>query len=643
MDSSEAKLRAGQARDDHFSKYLAIVTPWGRTKPTHEVAQPAQVQLPAAIDTGVNLLPEIPPTLQTDDDELEGDEDVVPDDYSEEAHSGDLPDHDWRTDGLLAVNPDGAHPIYELVRRAALQWEKKQRRASKTLKQAVREYERRYNRLPPKGFNHWWDYVQKHNVQLPDEYDQIYKDLEPYWGVDPLELRTAQAEWEAHRDSFTLGKDSQEHVVTIVNMSMAKERETEFLKWGAKPQMDLLKDVYQFIPPFRATFSPHDNPNQFVDWAWKNAAVEAAKKGTYIKPEDLQPIERRGWSAACPPYSPLYLDPPSIGDKPTPQTSKTFIHDHRAAMDPCYHPQHILTHGTFLSFESNIVPSRFPAPQLSNCATSLHADIHATSLSQSSVFAKDDPLWEEKEDDRLLWRGTPTGMWHRKDLSWRSSQRVRLVNLTGPVAESMPSVEDEDDFSLVRYLRPGRPANKPVGEPAEEDRANLNDALMDIGFAGDVGNCEADICDVMQQELTWRPRVDTSPRGAGRYKYFIDVDGNGWSARFRQLMSRHALVFKATLFPEWWTDRVQAWVHYVPVQVDYSDLYDNLVFFGGDLSGEGAHDEMAKTIANAGRDWVSRYWREEDVTAYMFRLWLEYARVMSVDRESMTFHLPTNN
>ena len=87
----------------------------------------------------------------------------------------------------------------------------------------------------------------------------------------------------------------------------------------------------------------------------------------------------------------------------------------------------------------------------------------------------------------------------------------------------------------------------------------------------------------------------------------------------RRLMSSNSLVFKSTIFPEWWTDRIQPWVHYVPVQVDYSDLYDVLVFFSGDLSGEGAHEDMAKKIGAAGRDWVYRHWRPEDVTAYMFR------------------------
>ncbi|KAI5119394.1 hypothetical protein M0805_005937 [Coniferiporia weirii] len=630
--------RPTSARDDRnrLSRYLEVATAWKKPRPTQDVFDAH----PAAAETDIDLLPEIPPTLQTEDDELDFDEDDAFDDSFEDQSGGGLPAHDWRRDGLLTVNPDGAHPIYELIRHAELRWEAKQRRASKTLREAVREYRRRYKRLPPKGFDHWWDYVQKHNVQLPDEYDQIYRDLEPYWGIDPRDLRVAQAEWEAHPDSYTIGKISEDSVVTVLNMSMPEDRKTDFLNWGAKPQMDLLNEIYKFIPTFRATFSPHDSPNQFADWTWRNAAVKAAKEDVYIKPGELPPIDRLGWSAGCPHDSPLYLNPPEVGQEPTPQTSKTFIHDHRATMDPCYHPQHIVTHGSFLFLDVDPVPSRFTAPQLSNCATSLHIDIHATSMSQSSEFVEDDPEWEDKEDDRLLWRGSPTGMWHRDGLSWRACQRVRLVNLTGPVSPDDPAAKTDPDYLYTYYLRPGRPANGPVGEPVQRDRQSLNDALVDIGFTGDVSGCEPPVCEVMQQELTWKSYMDTSPRGAGRYKYHIDIDGNGWSSRFRRLMSTHSLVFKATVFPEWWTDRVQAWVHYVPVQIDYSDLFDALVFFGGDLSGKGAHEEMARKIAYVGRDWTSRYWRKEDVTAYMFRLWLEYARVMSLDRDSMAYHLP---
>lgn len=71
---------------------------------------------------------------------------------SEEA----LEEHYYRKDGLLQVNPEGPHPIFELVRRAQEDWERKLRAASTTLEEAVDEYLRRYNRLPPKGFDDWY-------------------------------------------------------------------------------------------------------------------------------------------------------------------------------------------------------------------------------------------------------------------------------------------------------------------------------------------------------------------------------------------------------------------------------------------------------------------------------------------------------
>lgn len=66
-------------------------------------------------------------------------------------------------------------------------------------------------------------------------------------------------------------------------------------------------------------------------------------------------------------------------------------------------------------------------------------------------------------------------------------------------------------------------------------------------------------------------------------------------------------------------DRIQPWVHYVPVQVDLSDLHDALLFFRGDLYGEGSHHELARKIAHEGREWAKRFWRKEDMTAYAFR------------------------
>jgi len=486
--------------------------------------------------------------------------------------------------------------------------------------------------------NYRWAYVVKNNVRLPDEYDQIYRDLEPYWGIDPVDLITSQRDWEAHRDSWTIGKDHPNEPVTILNTSLPEGTIKDFIEWQISPQLLQMADLWRHVPPFHATFSPHDAPNERVEWEWKAAALDAAKRGTFLKPDDLPPLDRFGWATLCPPGSPMHEDTPPIGSWPTPQTTKTFIHDHVASMDVCQHPQHLLLHGNFLSAGDEPIPDRFPAPQFSYCSTSLHSDIRAISLYSTDDFVRDDTRWEDKADDRLVWRGGPTGMWHVEapNINWRGSQRVRLVNLTA--GNKGPSSSFEDSFEVVQYLRPYRGPEEPVGEPLERYRSAMNLAMMDVGFAADYGNCEGIACDVMAEELGQRDRKNQYEMG--RYKYFFDVDGNGWSARFRRLMSTYSVVFKSTLYAEWFSERIQPWVHYVPVQLDYSDLYDALVFFAGDLAGDGAHDDMARRIGAQGRDWVSKYWRKEDMVAYSFRLWLEYARVMSPDRKDMNFHLP---
>lgn len=85
-------------------------------------------------------------------------------------------------------------------------------------------------------------------------------------------------------------------------------------------------------------------------------------------------------------------------------------------------------------------------------------------------------------------------------------------------------------------------------------------------------------------------------------------------------MTSNSLIFKSTVFPEWYTNRIAPWVHYIPVQVDLSDAFDILTFFRGNgIDGDNSHDDLARKIALAGRHWSRTYWRREDLTAYMFR------------------------
>lgn len=81
------------------------------------------------------------------------------------------------------------HPIPKLMIEAEENFRNLLSRQSRTLKAAVVEYKRRYNRDPPKGFDDWWKFVQNNNVKIVDEYDGLVNDLAPFWEISGEELR----------------------------------------------------------------------------------------------------------------------------------------------------------------------------------------------------------------------------------------------------------------------------------------------------------------------------------------------------------------------------------------------------------------------------------------------------------------------
>ncbi|KAG2123705.1 glycosyltransferase family 90 protein [Suillus cothurnatus] len=502
------------------------------------------------------------------------------------------PTHIFRPDGLLQVNPGGRHPILDLIDHAEKEWDAKLARASKTLPDAVREYHRRYSRAPPPGFDKWWAYVQKHNVQLPDEYDQINTDLAPYWGIIPERLQAIQLAHEGHVQSYTLAKSTPSGPIHIGNESLpADQDDRRVLLTGAIQLMDLMKGVQDELPLFRAVFSPHDNPNVFVTHDMRKKLQSTPNPKTH-------PPYTRGWIHACPLNSVARNPPASLFPRTT--KPKTFIHDHFLAMDPCAHPSHLLQHGEFLSHGPGPSAYPFPVPQFSYCSSPLHADIRVPiMLSWVEDVDGGEDVWIEKEEERLLWRGLNTGIHHGKEKPWKDAQRDRLMDLVS----SPPSSNS----------RPQKP------------------------FAGKPGQCEPEVCKEVEERWEWRRRMGV--KEAGRYKYVLDVDGNGWSSRFKRLMTSNSVVFKSTVYPEWFTQRIAPWVHYIPIQIDYSDLYDALIFFRGDPSGHGAHEDLANKIAGRAREWSLKFWRKEDMVAYLYRLLLEYARVMDENRDSLNFEL----
>ncbi|KAG8827963.1 capsule-associated protein CAP1 [Serendipita sp. 399] len=81
------------------------------------------------------------------------------------------------------------HPIPKLMADAQTKYKQLLGRQSKTLRQATKEYRQRYGRDPPKGFDEWFTFAKANDVKMVDEYDQLVRDLEPFWQLSGEELR----------------------------------------------------------------------------------------------------------------------------------------------------------------------------------------------------------------------------------------------------------------------------------------------------------------------------------------------------------------------------------------------------------------------------------------------------------------------
>ena len=121
---------------------------------------------------------------------------------------------------------------------AEKQWQDMLARQSKTLDQAAEEYRRRYGRNPPAGFDIWWQFCQVEGIKLPDEYDTIMENLEPFFALSPDVLRSRATELavdlKTHisQDSFTYSVKDHKSSLSGRKASIVKSsRALNFLKF----------------------------------------------------------------------------------------------------------------------------------------------------------------------------------------------------------------------------------------------------------------------------------------------------------------------------------------------------------------------------------------------------------------------------
>jgi len=610
--------------------------------------------------------------------------------------------------GSVSVAKLRAHPILELMSRAnnhAITWAH-EASTSNTVDEAAGTYRRRHGRDPPPRFDAWYQFAVSKGSIVIDDFDNINSDLLPFWALSPAEIR--HRTWEAISNPWNdvMGIMIRDGNITI------REGTPELHAWMEIGIADMIRPFAQWLPDMDLAFNKNDEPRiaipyKEMEFLWDVSVAKFQSLPSTIlhdfspdrvqtwRPLPDEPVTHtrfveRSWHATWEEFSTAgcsfsaaarrdhkwsprqgctdCFNPPAIRDHlwdfrrvctdcVNPHTFYGFVSNWTLAADPCHQPDLAHLHGLHLA------PSAFKGthdlmPIFSQSKAAGYADILYPSpwnyLDRANYAPNEsypDPLFAEKEST-LFWRGGTsegvsafdTGVWQgmvRQRLTWLFNNASSTDGYTFPMLLPAPGPR-YSDRSIPRF------------QPHTVTRSDLDDHIpvsIDIHIPTDISRCNGWDCTAQYLEFSPQYVAAIDFQTHWQYKYLMDVDGAGFSGRFIPFLKSRSLVFKASVFREWWHGRLTAWQHFVPVDVRLQGLAGLVAFFGGwrDGHADGAagenpegdgwlmkpHEEEAERIAEAGREQAAKVLRKEDMEVYMFRLLLEWGRVTDDARDEL--------
>ncbi|GAB7357590.1 hypothetical protein MBLNU459_g0098t1 [Dothideomycetes sp. NU459] len=541
------------------------------------------------------------------------------------------------------------HPIDTLIRRAQRDYDKLLAQETNNVEAGVHAYEQRRGRRPPPGFDVWYKFAQDNGALIVEEFfDRIYDDLNPFWAIPPLQIRQ-QANDFIHRVSVRSGNTTQRTDI------------------DQRPWMDLWEDligtVAQYLPDMDVAINVMDESRLIVPWETINEYMDTERKSRRIVPVDevvseftttavkageevpqFDPEFHGGayWDLAvigCPPTSPArinfqpetdYTRPPPLSNEYPEHSYQGYVSNWTLTKSPCDNPTLQGLHGTFVE-PISVSNSKKLFPLFGGSKLPMNNGI----LLPPAMYWTSDPFysggkdhggeWEDKEN-KIIWRGAASGGRNRKE-NWTRFQRHRFLSMLNGTSVTLAETSTE---------------------------AQLNFELPQAGLynltAPSLGGWVSEIADAQFVHLLCFPDPNppfceyTDPwftvakpmpmKEQYSHKYLPDIDGNSFSGRYRGFLDSTSMPIKATIYDEWHDSRLVPWLHFVPMDNTFIDIYGIMEYFMGYGKKEG-HDDVAKAIALGGKAWGEKVLRREDMQIYVFRLLLEYARLCDDNRERL--------
>lgn len=553
--------------------------------------------------------------------------------------------------GAVPVNLDRGHPAAQLINAAETEFQQLLQRQSKSLDQAVHEYRRRNGIAPPPHFDKWFEFAQRRNVIMIDEFDMINQMLLPFWALKPETIRSRIKNAIGHDDSALVAVAIRNgEVVSIGNGD----------EWQQQATTGMMKDFVAWLPDMDLGFNIHDEPRVVVPNDHLSAMIakvreqvlpRVAKNPTpqnnfSKRPKDLNDGKRfdeistskfnrfahqQTWThsrLSCPASSQAQTFEEAAADNLTTYAAGplNYVYNVTAFSDVCNSPSFSSSFGFFERPNAFSITHEL-TPIFSQSKISSFQDILYPSpwywFGKVGYDSNHDTPWENKTNS-LYWRGSTTGGFSRNG-GWRRQHRQHVVKrLNAPdKVQILTNPEYEPDTKL---------AVKDI------DRRALQH-LVDVKFSH-VGQCDPGDCDAQKEFFEVVERVDG--QDAWYHKHLLDMDGNAFSGRFYSFLKSRSLTYKMSIFREWHAEWLKPWVHYIPMSLKGDEHLDLVRWFSGDrtdvneVGGKGKEkkadkggngdtlgEKKAREIAQRSTEWHDKVLRNADFETWFFRLLLE--------------------
>ncbi|KAJ7147536.1 glycosyl transferase family 90-domain-containing protein [Mycena crocata] len=439
-------------------------------------------------------------------------------------------------------------------------------RQSRTLAQATARYSLKAGRPPPPNFDKWFGFAQK-NRCLIDDYDQIQRDFEPFY-----QLATKQPMY------FQQMIQKAQSMILKEAMGLSISRQQAIGLTAI-----VIKDGKLHMPPYRGTTYSDDLPYTLRRFSSILPDVQFVLNGR-DEPRvvfNFREPDARNTATKLKDTHPFHLAPHRTDEFFRNQSGCALLSKARGFVSDESGNVAFLRSSSSSDFTTDLWPL-LSMTKLSPCFSDIlfPGPYYYYASRASPKMRPNDIAWSDKQS-QLYWRGSSNGG-HIIGDNYHSFPRFRLIIFA----------REHPEFINAKMTR------------------------FENGHCTD--QCDRDRI-ISEYNITG-PR--DPKKNVFKYRYLLDVDGNTFSGRFLSLLRSGSLVFKSTVFEEYFNDLIRPYEHYIPVKPDLSDLIQKVQWAM-------THDDEAHRIQETGRLFAQRVMTDSQNDCYFALLLLEWARLQN--------------